>query len=235
MTDRSATWTATVARATSLNQAFATAADRAGIVFGAGDVTYLMDVKQFQFWDGAAWQQIGGAAPANHVFTPVLPWSQSGANNVDGTAGRCNLLQVYPSVVGPVTVSKMHLGVGAASGSIDVGVYSLSGTTMTRVASAGGVACPAAGGEVDVNFTAPATLQPGTVYYLAVSDDNATVTLYTGPSLSTNLQLSWLAGKTSYRVGPGIGSGVSAYPLPPTIDLALGTAVLSSFTCLAAH
>jgi hypothetical protein len=54
-------WSAHVAIATSNMQAFATAADRAGMHFGPGDVTYLIDVKQFQYWDGTAWQNLAAS------------------------------------------------------------------------------------------------------------------------------------------------------------------------------
>jgi hypothetical protein len=163
----------------------------------------------------------GGAAP-NNIWGYIPPWLQNAAAASD-SAGRAYLFMVFPQPTGAVTVSKVHLGIGTASGNIDAGIYSLSGTTMTRVASAGGVACPAAGGDIDVNMTASATLQPGTVYYLAVAADNTTATFFSA-GVSGNLQQTALLGNLSYRVGSGIGSQPSCYPLPATINLALGSA-----------
>ena len=72
-------WSATVANATSRMQVYATAADRAGVIFGPGDVTYLIDVKQFQYWDGGAWQNLYGGrwkAPA----TDPVNWERVNVN-----------------------------------------------------------------------------------------------------------------------------------------------------------
>src|SRR5215831_6274066 len=77
----STTWTATVAHATSNVQAFATAADRAGIAYAAGDVTYLIDVKQFQFWDGAAWQTL--ASGGGGVSFPLTDTASAAASTVE--------------------------------------------------------------------------------------------------------------------------------------------------------
>ena len=76
-----------------------------------------------------------------------------------------------------ITVSQASWFVGTANGNIDVGLYSSDGTTLTRVARTGSVAAAGASAIQTAALDAPATLLPGTDYYIALVTDSATLTL----------------------------------------------------------
>jgi hypothetical protein len=161
----------------------------------------------------------------NFVFGIIPPMSQSGAAVMVG-ANDAYLYAVFPQVMAPVTVSKIHLGINVQSGNVDVGIYSLSGTTLTRVASAGGVACPAVNADGDIPLSASVTLQPGTLYYLAIACDNITASFFAnlGPP---NLQNAPITGQMIYRFIP-------AYPLPTTLTTTNAVGTIRAY-CLSAR
>jgi hypothetical protein len=160
----------------------------------------------------------------NFVFGIIPPQSQSGAAVFVG-ANDAYLYAVFPQVMAPITVSKIHLGINVQSGNVDVGIYSLSGTTLTRVASAGGIACPAVNADGDIALSASVTLQPGTLYYLAIACDNVTASFYAnlGPP---NLQNAPIAGQMIYRF-------LGAYPLPASLTTTSAVGTIRAY-CLSA-
>jgi hypothetical protein len=72
-------------------------------------------------------------------------------------------------VVVSVTVLKIHIGTGTASGNLDVGLYSSTGS---RLVSSGTTAITGTGQTVDVTDT---SIGRG-LYYIAITVDNTTAT-----------------------------------------------------------
>ena len=119
-------WSATVANATSRMQVYATAADRAGVIFGPGDMTYLLDQKCFQFWDGTAWQDLaneGQALPVGGAAGQVLTKTSSAdyAAGWQTPATSANYVQLTSSgqtwqVPAGVTVAEFTVAQGGCGG-----------------------------------------------------------------------------------------------------------------------
>ncbi len=74
-------------------------------------------------------------------------------------------------VVETITVTRMVLEVGVASGNISMGIYD---SALARLVTTGAIACPAAG--FNVVAIPSLTLNPGR-YYMAMSGDNTTMTI----------------------------------------------------------
>lgn len=108
----------------------------------------------------------------------------------------------------PVTVTKVRVGMFAATGNVDVGVYDSNGN---RVASSGPK--PVSGdGMSSFPLSGNAVLNPGT-YYLAVAADNTT-TMFSAATSFGSVGNPSLAG----------GCFSSAYPLPAVLGGFPGTA-----------
>jgi hypothetical protein len=168
-------WMATVARATSNVQAFATAADRAGVQFGPGELTYLVDQKCFQFWDGAAWQTVANGVAASAELPPHT-W-HPGAPTTNATWIGANQTQ-HNRNLGAGTISGIAFTVGTVSGNVCVGVYAGGGGRggpTTRLATSGSVPCPASG---FVTVPLGTTLTVNQTNYLSLACDNATATFF---------------------------------------------------------
>lgn len=71
-------------------------------------------------------------------------------------------------------ISILEWVAGTASGNYDIGLYSLSGTTLTRLWSKGSTAWPASGTDVIEPVSPAVPIIAGTTYYLVFSGDNAT-------------------------------------------------------------
>lgn len=152
------------------------------------------------------------SAPPAVVYGIVSPITQSAAAASSGS----NQARLYliTTLTGSATVTTVRFGVSVSSGNVDVGIYSLSGTTLTKLASSGSTACPA-GGDASITI-ASTTLNPTSgPFYLAIAVDNTSATLYSGQG-TANMIASPITGQTMYRF-------TSSFPLPAT--LATGSAV----------
>jgi hypothetical protein len=101
----------------------------------------------------------------------------------DGTLAATNLTadSVYVArvrVMKQVTITNMHIYIGAALGNIDLGIYTgtLSGG-LTRVASTGSTAAAGASALQTIALTAAYTLQPGIDYWFAFGSTSGGATL----------------------------------------------------------
>lgn len=110
----------------------------------------------------------------------------------------------------PLTFTQMSYQVGAAAGTVDLGIYSFDGTNFVRVGSTGATAAAGSSNIQTIALTAPATLQPGTDYWLAyLPSDGATQTCGRGTgAFFTNV----VAFKRQV-----IGAAIGANTLPATI------------------
>lgn len=145
---------------------------------------------------GVKWATPAGSSAAPpRVYATINPMSQNAAGSMVA-ANELYTYQVDP-LTGPITVTKVCVAIGTSTGNIDVAVFSLSGTTLTRLASSGVIACPA-GGFAEVTLTAGVLLTPGTVYYLGLAASATAATFFTGP-YSSNFQASPVLGAPLYR------------------------------------
>jgi len=93
--------------------------------------------------------------------------------NSAATFASANRAYLYAvTVYAPCVITGIRVTIGVSSGNLDVGIYDSTGN---RLASSGSTASPGTGNQT-INFTASASLVPGT-YYLAVAADNNTVTI----------------------------------------------------------
>lgn len=114
------------------------------------------------------------------------------------------------SVPVKVSVASAFFRVVTASGNIDIGLYSASGMTLTRLSSTGATACPSAAVTCVLPLTAPVTLYPGIKYYAAISGDNNTFAV-------SGVDIAGLPTVTGY---PSLRCSVAAsYPLPATVTI----------------
>ena len=113
------------------------------------------------------------------------------------------------SVTRAVTVSTAYFFVQTQSGNIDFGIYDGDGN---RLASTGSTACPVAG-KASIALTAPVTLVPGQVYYLAYAVNNAVASIQKANLMTMNLPP--MLGGTRY---PMVQAATS-FPLPAAIAM----------------
>jgi hypothetical protein len=184
-------WSATVATATSNMQAFATAADRAGVKFGPGDVTYLIDRQVLEFWDGSAWQDLAKTTQINPFSSIFVPWDAQQGNVATGLYGNpllrttrnggnaLNLLLLHLLYSGPTSISIDYLDAsvqtaGAAGSISHAGIYTLSNqsnpfavantvTWATLTFDAGTVDCTTTGGKTFV--VSPNLIIPASTWF----------------------------------------------------------------------
>ena len=159
-------------------------------------------------------QPTGSSAAVNKVWTVLRPTEQSGQAGVTGA--NQIVAQQLADRAAAVAVTQMWFRVGVQSGNLDAGIMSLSGTTLTRVASLGSTTCPAPG-EVSANLTAGVTLDPAIVYYLVCGLDNTVARLYSA-TMSLNVQSSTRLGAPAYRF-------TGAFVIPATLDVSTAVAV----------
>jgi hypothetical protein len=122
----------------------------------------------------------------------------------------------------PATVSAVYFRTGVQSGNIDIGVYSVSGTTATRVASTGSFPCPAVAIRCTQALTASVTLIPGVRYLQAIAADNTTA----GFGGYSGVAPAYVTARSE------VGVMSSAFPLPATLDLTLATDSGKAFVLL---
>lgn len=152
---------------------------------------------------------------ADHTGTPInlfigpdpIIASTSVVNPGGANAGNFISFQVFVAVT--VTKAYVRITSGGGSGNIDLGIYSSNGTTLTRIASTGSTACPAASNNASLTFTASVTLTPGTLYYSAAASDNVIAALngtaFTPPFSGT--------------VSTWVATVPTSFPLPATVSV----------------
>jgi hypothetical protein len=118
----------------------------------------------------------------------------------------CARSRVQPAL----SVTKLSVFIGTASGNVDVGIYSSDGTTLTRLVSSGSTAAAGAS-AVQTITVASAALVPSFSYYLAVAPDNAIVTI---GRVAITSAISAL--------GKRVQAFTSGFPLPSTLTLSSG-------------
>jgi len=106
------------------------------------------------------------------------------------------------------TIAKLRLRFNTQSGNYDVGLFSSDGTTLTRVASMGSQAVPAAG--VATNTLAASIVQAaGGDYYATLTLDNAVATFLVGAGIRAS-DAGGIGGRVYLSV-PAV------FPLPATV------------------
>ena len=140
----------------------------------------------------------GGSGPLNLVVG-VSPFAVQAALGLSANFGWFAAFQVLR----PATATNAAFQVTTQNGNLDLGIYQDDGAgNLTRIASTGSFACPAAG-YASRALTAPVALVPGVRYYAAIATDSASAAVYAGAT------------------GGGLGSGArmscyipSSFPLP---------------------
>jgi hypothetical protein len=180
---------------------FADATARDAAVSGAnlaeGMHAYLSDTDTLTYYTGAAWAN--AVAPTSgsiqEFLSPLNP-----APGVILSPGAPTQNQIYFYPLPPVSVTTTVTGivhrVGTQNGNIDLGIYSWDGTTMTKVATTGSTACPAAGGN---NTALSATLNPGTRYCIAFITDSASAS-WVRDNPGSVMAHTWPLVKTSQSI-----------------------------------
>jgi len=186
-------WTAKVATATSNMQSFATAADRAGMVFGPGEVTYLIDQKTFEFWDGTAWKSMGGGGGAAALQPCLAGLSIDNGNNWNDVQSSVSVPfgQTNPTYVSVTTMpinQAAGTGVRGLQGSaVAVGSGVLSswwGTSLTATNMAGTqvwggtitATSPLAQGQTVLTWSPSSWLLTGTDLHLSANSQTLLTT-----------------------------------------------------------
>ena len=111
-------------------------------------------------------------------------------NGHDGSFAATNLTadSVYLTrvrVKAAITVSTMHVYIGAALGNVDLGIYTGTRTgTLTRIASTGSTAAAGSSALQSIALTASVTLTPGTDYWFAFGSTSGSTTLTVARSAS---------------------------------------------------
>lgn len=147
----------------------------------------------------------------NQALAPFYPLLATGAATIPHGANNAQWAKL-PGLTIEQTVTKIRCAVTTQSGNMDVGIYSLSGSTLTRLASSGSTAVPAAGAR---EITIPSTvLRPGVTYYLAIGADNVTAQFRAITGLEPVLSVV-SGGDLIYSTNNGSG-----FPLPATVNTA---------------
>ncbi len=101
------------------------------------------------------------------------------------TANSASLILVR--VGRPIRLTSLSIYIGGASGNVDVGIFTRSGTTYTLVASSGSTAAAGTNAMQTIALTAAYTLSPGTDYYFGEVADNGTVTIGRSSAVSATV------------------------------------------------
>lgn len=111
-----------------------------------------------------------------------------------------------------ITVTTMHIYIGAALGNIDLGIYTGTRTgTLTRIGSTGSTAASGASALQSIALTAPVVLDPGVDYWFAFGSTSGSTTLTVARSASvvTLVLVSDTLAKTCFKAS-GWSSGLPA-------------------------
>ncbi|MCC6314207.1 MAG: DUF4082 domain-containing protein [Thermomicrobiales bacterium] len=158
-----------------------------------------------------------GIQQFDDVFEPIS-WLGIPTGTTALTANQAYLVRFR--VAKPITVANIRVFVGSAtSGNLDAGLYTLNGTTWTRIASAGSTAAGTASTMQTLALTAAVTLVPGVDYWVAFAADNATVTI-----LVTAISLS--GAGTMYSIDNMSLTKTASFPLPATLTSLAGVATM---------
>jgi hypothetical protein len=100
-----------------------------------------------------------------------------------------------------LTIDTMTYEVGVAAGNVDLGVYTESGGTWTRVARTGVTAAAGATALQSIALESAYTLEPGIDYYLTLACDNATLTVSRAGVNGVTSFYGYRAGRKSSTFG----------------------------------
>ena len=150
--------------------------------------------------------------PIDYV-APFYPPLAGGSGTVPSGANNAQFVKLE-GITKTFSMSKVRLEVVIQSGNMDVGLYELVGTNLTRRASVGGFACPIAG-STEAGFAVAYIVRPRGTYYLALSADNVTATfralVITSQAL-VDVSSAGVPGSLMYATGVG-----GMYPLPASV------------------
>ena len=164
----------------------------------ANDLTYKLDKRVMMTYE---------ALP--DAWLPLYPPAAGAAQSALG-ASLGYLIPMRP-FDRRVTITELMVTLGGSTDTIDVGIYSTTDyVTFTRVASTGSLAFPGTDNQ-HLNIT-DTVLDPGTVYYTAISFSGTTATIASlvGTAMPTGVDGS-TAGYAYVRLGE------DSHPLPATM------------------
>lgn len=159
--------------------------------------------------------------PDPMVLSSITDDVVSAAQWAGGTGGSTVIGTINAAIFAPVRLTGRHtynkawwLNGATANGNVDVGIYTLSGTTLTRVvASTAEAQGTVSTLQVAAAFT-PTTIGPG-LYYLAISVTSATATFWRAS----------LGSAANMRVA-GTFYATSVSPLPTSCTAAVAAKVI---------
>lgn len=140
------------------------------------------------------------------------------AAGVSGTWPSANAAYFFPVRIADrrTYTTAWWLNGATAAGNIDVGLYTIAGSTATRVVATGAVA-QAGVSAIQTSAITSTTVAPG-LYYLTMSCSSASSTMWRGGSSTTLLRAS------------GVCQMAAAHPLPASGTVtAMGTFVVPVF------
>lgn len=109
-----------------------------------------------------------------------LPFWTSLPAHINSSTGTLTANAVYLvrfRVFAPTTFPSFSLYVASASGNIDGGIYTRSGTTYTRQNATGSTLASGSNAVQTIAFTTPLLAVPGVDYFAALGIDNGTATV----------------------------------------------------------
>lgn len=169
--------------------------------------------------DAAAARSTLGVAPRYGIPRSIDPRNVGNTNSFAVNVSR------WSRIIDSGTINTVVIGVGTASGNIDVGVYGSSGSGLntvpdTRRVSTGSIACPATGrAEIALGSSLAVTTDD----WFAIAVDNATATFYrTSNTIASEIAGGFGATKSSAFPLPSPAGTTSAHGIGPAM---LGTTV----------
>lgn len=115
----------------------------------------------------------------------------------------------------PILITNLSIYIGTASGNVDVGIFTKSGTTFTLVASSGSTAAAGTAAIQTIPLTAVYTLSPGIDYYFGEVADNGTVTIGRSSAVAVTVP------------GLGVENGIKATLFPLATFTTITTSVIN--------
>jgi len=150
--------------------------------------------------------------------TPDLPWVPAGGNtSALSSANQGAFSRFYNNATRSVSKVCLQVTTASAGGNLDVGVYSVSGSTGTLVWHSGALSTTSTGVQCATSPTA--VLSPNQNYYIGWMADNTTVTMAsaTGTAGNVDVILGGIGAANTYGLNAtDVGTGGV---LPGTITI----------------